>query len=336
MAARTNALKTAVLLCNTGSPAAPTKEAVSRYLAEFLGDRRVVELHPLLWQPILRGIVIPRRAQASADRYKSVWTDRGSPLMAATAETSEKLQAVLGENYLVDWAMCYGVRRIESELAHLVETGVGRIVVLPLFAQYATQTTEAVFDAVRRVKAGRGDLPEIFGVEHFFDEEAYIEALAARVRAHWAKAGGLGDGKLMMSFHGIPLASSLRGDPYERHCGQTAEKLRLRLGLRKDQVVEVFQSKFGRAKWLEPFATDVAEALGKAGLRRLDVICPGFAADCLETLEEIATELRGLYERAGGGGFHYLECLNASDEAVALYAEIVRRTLEGACKIVKI
>ena len=331
MIAQNNTPKTAVLICNTGSPAAPTKEAVAKYLAEFLGDRRVVEMNPLIWQPILRGIIIPRRAQASADRYKTVWTQKGSPLVAVTSDTAQGLQKALGDEFIVSWAMCYGVQRIDEELRRIAEQKTERIVVLPLYAQYATQTTEAVFDAVRRVQKKVRDLPCIVTISHYFDEDAYIEALAARVRAHWEKVGDLGDeGKLMMSFHSIPAVSSERGDPYEAQCKQTAEKLRLALGLKKDQVVQVFQSKFGKAKWLEPFAVDTAPELGRQGLKRLDVICPGFAADCLETLEEIATELRSFYEQAGGSGFHYIPCLNAQDDAVALYAEIVRKALSKA------
>ena len=326
-----NTSKTAVLICNTGSPAAPTKEAVATYLAEFLGDRRVVEMNPLLWQPILRGIIIPRRAQASADRYKTVWSEKGSPLVVATSETAEGLQRVLGDDFNVSWAMCYGVQRIEEELARIAAQKPERIVVLPLYAQYATQTTESVFDAVRRVQKKIRDLPPVVTIPHYSEEDAYIEALAARVRAHWRKVGDLGtDGKLMMSFHSIPAVSSERGDPYESQCKRTAEKLRLALGLEKRQVVQVFQSKFGKAKWLEPFAIDTAPELGRQGLKRLDVICPGFAADCLETLEEIATELRSFYEQAGGSGFHYIPCLNAQDDAVALYAEIVRKALSKA------
>lgn len=326
-----NSSKTAVLICNTGSPAAPTKEAVAAYLAEFLGDRRVVEMTPWLWQPILRGIIIPRRAQASADRYKTVWSEKGSPLVAATCETAEGLQRVLGDDFIVSWAMCYGVQRIEEELPRLAALKPERIVVLPLYAQYATQTTEAVFDAVRRVQKKAKDLPPVTTVSQYFDDDAYIEALANRVRRHWERVGDLGsDGKLMMSFHSIPQASSDRGDPYEVQCKQTAEKLRRALGLKSEQVVQVFQSKFGRAKWLEPFAVDTAPALGRSGLKRLDVICPGFAADCLETLEEIATELRSIYEEAGGTGFHYISCLNAEDDAVELYAALVKKALERA------
>ena len=326
-----NSSKTAVLICNTGSPAAPTKEAVAAYLAEFLGDRRVVEMTPWLWQPILRGIIIPRRAQASADRYKTVWSEKGSPLVAATCETAEGLQRVLGDDFIVSWAMCYGVQRIEEELPRLAALKPERIVVLSLYAQYATQTTEAVFDAVRRVQKKAKDLPPVTTVSQYFDDDAYIEALANRVRRHWERVGDLGsDGKLMMSFHSIPQASSDRGDPYEVQCKQTAEKLRRALGLKSEQVVQVFQSKFGRAKWLEPFAVDTAPALGRSGLKRLDVICPGFAADCLETLEEIATELRSIYEEAGGTGFHYISCLNAEDDAVELYAALVKKALERA------
>lgn len=326
-----NTSKTAVLICNTGSPAAPTKEAVATYLAEFLGDRRVVEMNPLLWQPILRGIIIPRRAQASADRYKTVWSEKGSPLVAGTSETAEGLQRVLGDEFNVSWAMCYGVQRIDEELPRLAALKPERIVVLPLYAQYATQTTEAVFDAVRRVQKKAKDFPPVTTVSQYFDDDAYIEALANRVRRHWARVGDLGaDGKLMMSFHSIPQASSDRGDPYEVQCKQTAEKLRRALGLKSEQVVQVFQSKFGRAKWLEPFAVDTAPVLGRSGLKRLDIICPGFAADCLETLEEIATELRSIYEEAGGTGFHYISCLNAEDDAVELYAALVKKALERA------
>lgn len=326
-----NTPKTAVLICNTGSPAAPTKEAVATYLAEFLGDRRVVEMNPLLWQPILRGIIIPRRAQASADRYKTVWSEKGSPLVAATSETAEGLQRVLGNDFNVSWAMCYGVQSINEELPRLAALKPERIVVLPLYAQYATQTTEAVFDAVRRVQKNAKDLPPVVTISQYFDDDAYIEALANRVRRHWERVGDLGpDGKLMMSFHSIPQASSDRGDPYEVQCKQTAEKLRRALGLKSEQVVQVFQSKFGRAKWLEPFAVDTAPVLGRSGLKRLDVICPGFAADCLETLEEIATELRSIYEEAGGTGFHYISCLNAEDDAVELYAALVKKALERA------
>lgn len=322
--------KIAVLIVNTGSPAAPSKEAVAQYLLEFLGDRRVVEMHPLLWQPILRGIIIPRRAQASADRYKTVWTENGSPLMNITDQTARVLQKALGENFAVDWAMCYGTRRIAEIMEKIVATQPSRIVILPLYAQYATQTTAAVYDAVDcAVKKLHIQTP-IVRIHDYHDEPAYIEALAECVRMHWKQKGALGDhGKLLMSFHGIPQASSDRGDPYEGQCRRTAQLLQEALGLTDEQVEIAFQSKFGKAKWLEPSAVSVAERLGQEQLSRLDVICPGFAADCLETLEEIASELKGIFQSAGGGHFHYIEAINAGSSAAKLYAQIVRKAISA-------
>ncbi len=320
--------KTAVLIVNTGSPAAPTKEAVAQYLLEFLGDRRVVEMHPLLWQPILRGIIIPRRAQASAERYQTVWTEAGSPLMVASAETARVLESALGEEFSVHWAMCYGTHRVHEVMEQIVQTRPERIVVLPLFAQYATQTTEAVHDAVdRAVKSLNINIP-VIRIKDYHDEPCYIESVVQSVRSHWEKVGRLGrNAKLLMSFHSIPQASSDRGDPYEKQCLRTAELIRTSLGLTREQVEVAFQSKFGKAKWLEPSAVETARRLGSEHLDRLDVICPGFAADCLETLEEIATELKGIYQCAGGGRFYYIPALNACAAAGNLYAQIVRKAL---------
>lgn len=323
--------KTAVLLVNTGSPAAPTKEAVAQYLLEFLGDRRVVEMHPLLWQPILRGIIIPKRAQASADRYKTVWTEEGSPLMSITAHTARVVQDCLGDEFSVDWAMCYGTHRIAEVLQKIEKQSPSRIIVLPLFAQYATQTTEAVYDAVTAAVKKLKITTPVIRITDYHDEAAYISALADQVRRHWHDKGHLGrDGKLLMSFHGIPQASSDRGDPYEAQCMRTAELLQEALELTDDQVEVAFQSKFGKAKWLEPSAISTAERLGADHLSRLDVICPGFAADCLETLEEIATELKGIFQKAGGGHFHYIPALNASEDAGRLYAWLVAKAKQSA------
>lgn len=321
----THIQKTAVVIVNTGSPAAPTKEAVARYLAEFLGDRRVVEMHPWLWKPILHGIIIPRRAQASADRYKTVWTQEGSPLMAICARIAAGMQQALGDGYCVDWAMCYGTRHIPEVLERIVGTAPARIIILPLFAQYATQTSAAVFDQVDAFVRRTGCTVPIEKIEDYHDHPDYIEALAQSVEETWKERGKIeGNAKLMLSFHGVPLASSLRGDPYEKQCRRTAELLVERLGLACGQWELVFQSKFGRAKWLEPAAVDVAARLGGDKLERLDVLCPGFSSDCLETLEEIATELKGIYEDAGGRGFGYIGCLNDTARAVELYARIVR------------
>ena len=326
-----SASKTTVIIVNTGSPSAPTKEALAQYLLEFLGDRRVVELSPLIWQPILRCIIIPRRSEASARRYKTVWTKDGSPLMAISAQTAAAMQKKLGEDFCVTWAMCYGTHRIAEVLAQVGQTKPDRIVILPMFAQYATQTTEAVYDALNRATKKNPMDCKILRIRSYHNHPLYIEALAAGVRRHWENAGTLGaKGKILMSFHGIPQASSDRGDPYEKQCKETAMLLAQKLGLSDEQYEVAFQSKFGKAKWLEPSAVDAAQRLGRIELERLDVICPGFAADCLETLEEIASELKGVYEAQGGRGFFYIPALNVQKEAIDLYASLVQEALESA------
>lgn len=335
--------KTAVLIVNTGSPAAPTREALAQYLLEFLGDRRVVELSPIIWQPILRWIIIPRRAQQSADRYKTVWTEEGSPLMAISAQTARRMQQALGDGYCVFWAMCYGTHRVPEVLEEVAQSGAERLVVLPMFAQYATQTTEAVYDALQK-GLSKVKTPflakDVLRIASYHDNPRYIEALAKSVRRHWESKGDLGDnGVLLMSFHGIPQASSDRGDPYEAQCYETARLLAEALGLCKDQYRVAFQSKFGRAKWLTPSAIDAARALAHDGVRRVDVICPGFSSDCLETLEEIASELKTIYLTEAGevdgadAVFHYIEALNVSEDAIALYAGLVHDALEGRARL---
>ena len=234
-----SASKTVVIIVNTGSPAAPTKEALAQYLLEFLGDRRVVELNPWIWQPILRGIIIPRRSEASAQRYKTVWTKDGSPLMAISAKTAAAMQKALGEAFCVSWAMCYGTHRVAEVIAKAAQAAPERIVILPMFAQYATQTTEAVYDAVDRAVKKNPIGSEILRIRSYHNHPLYIEALAAGVRRHWEQAGALGEkGKVLMSFHGIPQASSDRGDPYEAQCKQTAALLAQKLGLKDEEELQ--------------------------------------------------------------------------------------------------
>ena len=318
----------AVILVNTGSPEAPTKEAVGKYLIEFLGDRRVVELHPLIWQPILRGIVVPRRSQDAANRYRSIWTENGSPLVDYTLKTARALDRELGEGFDVTWAMCYGSHKLADELARVIETNPERIVILPMFAQYATQTSAAVFDIVDRVIKKYPTTAPIVRIESYFDDPNYIACLASNVREHWAKAGELGpNDRLVMSFHGIPAVSSERGDPYERQCNETARLLANALGLEDSQWVLCYQSKFGRAKWLEPSAIDTVQRLAREGHDRIDVVCPGFAADCIETLEEIQCELKEIYEQAGGKTFGYVPAPNDGEQAVRGYARLILRAL---------
>jgi ferrochelatase len=320
----------ALLIVNTGSPAEPTPAAVKDYLAEFLSDRRVVELPPLFWQPILRWHILPRRCQSSAVRYSKVWTKEGSPLVSNTARIAAGLQQALGEDWSVRWAMCYGTDRVAEVLPEILAGKPERLVVLPLFPQYATQTTEAVFDAVSRAMRNFPGRVEETRIADYFEHPAYIKAVAGRVRAHWEAAGPLGpQDRLLISMHSIPLASIAKGSPYERQCRRTAELLASELKLDDRQWVLAFQSKFGHAKWLSPSAVDSARDLAAAGVGRLDVVCPGFAADCLETIEEIGIDLREEFLQAGGGAFHYIPCPNDAAEAVDAYAAIVRGALAG-------
>lgn len=322
--------KTAVLLVNTGSPEAPTKEALAVYLKEFLSDRRVVELSPWIWQPILRGIIIPRRAEASARRYRTVWTEDGSPLVAHCKHIAEKLQTRLQGRALVRFAMCYGTHRLREVIPELCAQGVEKIVVLPLYAQYATQTTESVYDEVSRVMETKQGV-EVQKLGAYFDRPLYIRALAETVRKHWEKAGHLGPkGKLLMSFHGIPQVSSDRGDPYEKQCYETAKLLATELDLTPEQWTVSFQSKFGKAKWLTPSSIDAAKEAAGSGVDRLDVICPGFSCDCLETTEEIGAELKSIYlsvAPVGKARFFYIGAINESDAAVDLYEELLKQAV---------
>lgn len=325
--------RTAVLLINTGSPEAPTAPAVRDYLAQFLSDRRVVELPPLRWLPILHGIILRTRPAKSAARYRGVWTDQGSPLIVHTRRTAEALGRRL-EGVRVAWAMCYGKPSVESVVRELVESGVERLLVLPMFAQYAAQTNAAACDAVFRALMKERRVPALRVVRGYHREPAYVRALVRHIEDFWTREGrpfDAGGGKLMISFHGIPQASSDLGDPYEVECRETAQALAEALGLTDDQWVMSFQSQFGRDEWLKPYTLPLAEELARSGVKRLDVVCPGFAADCLETIEEIDDELREAFLAARSEGdegqFRYIPALNASTEAIDAYVKIIEREL---------
>lgn len=328
-----NSNKIALLLINTGSPDAPTEEAVRRYLTEFLGDRRIVELPRWKWWPILHGIILRTRPKKSAERYRGVWTDEGSPLIVHTRRTAGALEAELG--IPVYWSMRYGSPSTASVLDRMKADGVGRVLVMPMFAQYASQTTAACLDGVSEYQLSHVDAPAVRTIHDYHDDLAYIDALAAHVRAYWDEHGSpvSTGGRLVMSFHGIPQASSNRGDVYEAQCLRTASLLAERLGLEEGAWSVCFQSRFGRDEWLRPYTIDSVRELAEAGVPRIDVVCPGFAADCLETIEEIDDELRREYLAAfrddAGAEFHYIAALNDSPEAVKAYASIVRREAAG-------
>jgi len=319
-----------VLLCNLGTPDAPTPAATRRYLAEFLSDRRVVEIPPVVWRPILHGAVLRRRPAQSAAKYRSVWMAEGSPLMVWSRRQATMLRGYLGERghpVSVRLAMRYGQPSIASQLDELKARGCTRVLVLPMYPQYSGTTTASVIDAVGAWAGRVRHVPELRFVNRFHDDAGYIRALARLVHQHWQSHGR--PGKLVMSFHGVPERTRALGDPYVDECLETARLLAGRLALKEDEWVVSFQSRFGRAKWVGPATQATLEELGRAGVPRVDVICPGFTADCLETLEEIAMEGRDAFRAAGGQEFHYIPCLNDHPSWLAALAEIAQRHLQG-------
>jgi len=324
------AAKTAVLFCNLGTPDAPTPKAVRRYLAEFLSDHRVVEIPRLLWMLILHGIILRFRPAKSAAKYASVWTAEGSPLKIWTEKQAALLQSQLtqlGHHVVVRWAMRYGSTSIASQLDALKADGVTRVLVLPAYPQYSATTTASVFDAVYMWAQKTRSIPELRFVNHYHDDAKYISALSSSVSSYW-QAHGQPD-KLVMSFHGVPERTLHLGDIYHCECFKTARLLAQSLGLSKDQYQVTFQSRLGRAKWLEPYTEPTLIAMGKAGVGRVDVICPGFTSDCLETLEEINMEAREAFLHAGGKAFHYITCLNDSPLAIDALAAVATQHLSG-------
>lgn len=325
--------RTAVLLVNLGTPDAPTPPALRRYLREFLSDPRVVEIPRLLWWPLLHGIVLRTRPAKSAAKYASIWTPEGSPLAVWTAKQTTLLQGYLGERglrppqLLVRYAMRYGHPSIADVLDELKAANATRVLVLPLYPQYAAATTASVHDAVMTWQRRQRRQLELRFVNRFHDDDGYIGALAQRVRSHWMREGR-GD-RLVLSFHGVPERSVALGDPYHAQCQKTARLLAERLGLAKDDWLITFQSRFGKAKWLGPYTEPTLVELARQGVTRVDVFCPGFTSDCLETLEEIAQEARDAYLGAGGRGFTYIAALNDQHEWIAALAALSMRHLQG-------
>ena len=324
------AARTAVLYCNLGTPDEPTPKAVRRYLAEFLSDHRVVEIPRLVWMLILHGIILRFRPAKSAAKYASIWTPEGSPLKLWTEKQSKLLQGWLGQrNHAVKvrYAMRYGSTSIASQLDALKAEGVTRVLVVPAYPQYSATTTASVFDAVYSWAARTRALPELRFVNHYHDDDGYIAALANSVQRHWKEHGR--PDQLVMSFHGVPARTLQLGDPYHCECMKTARLLTNKLGLGKEQYKVTFQSRLGRAKWLEPYTEPTLIALGRAGVKRIDVICPGFTSDCLETLEEISMEARAAFLLAGGKTFHYIACLNDDPEWITALCNLSERHMGG-------
>lgn len=317
----------AVVLVNLGTPEAPTPSAVRRYLAEFLWDPRVIEQPRWLWWLILRVILLirPRR---SARAYAEIWTEAGSPLMVQTRALAERLKGLGGHSAPeVHIAMRYGRPAVAEVLADLTRRGVRRVVVVPLYPQYSATSTGAVIDAVADALKQLRWPPQLRLVDDYHADAAYIDALAAGVEAHWREHGRAD--RLLLSFHGIPQRYVASGDPYAEQCRATAQRLRERLGLGEDALMMTFQSRVGREPWLQPYTDRTLEALPSQGVRSVQVLCPGFAVDCLETLEEIAMGGRESFLHAGGERYEYIPALNATTAHARLLARLVAQTAQG-------
>ncbi len=322
--------RTAVLLVNLGTPDAPTAPALRRYLAEFLADPRVVEIPRAAWWPILHGVILRVRPAKSAAKYATVWMPEGSPLAVWTARQAAALAprlAASSHDVLVRHAMRYGNPSLPDALDALRADGATRVLVVPLYPQYAAATTASVGDKVMQWARGARRMPDLRFAGDYHDDAGYIAALAARVRAHWA-ANGRGE-RLILSFHGVPERTLHLGDPYHCQCRKTARLLRDALGVDDDALLVTFQSRFGKAKWLEPYTEPTLRELAARGVKSVDVMCPGFAADCLETLEEIAQEARHAFVAAGGKRFAYIACLNDDAAWIDALTSIVERHLQG-------
>ena len=318
--------RTAVLLVNLGTPDAPTPSAVRRYLKQFLSDPRVVEIPRVIWWCILNLIILPIRAKASAKKYASIWMQGatgGSPLLVHSKNQAlalEKRFLSQGKQVIVELAMRYGQPSLPSVLNKLRDAGVSRLLVLPLYPQYSATTTASTFDEIFRILATWRNQPELRLIKHYHDHPAYIQALKEQVEASWQLNGRpnfeQGD-KLVFSFHGVPKRTLDKGDPYHCECHKTGRLLREALGLTADQALVTFQSRFGKAEWLKPYTAPTIESFAKNQVGRVDVFCPGFPADCLETLEEIAMEVRDEFLAAGGKDYRYIPCLNDASSWVA-------------------
>ncbi len=324
-------VKTGVLLINLGTPDAPTAKAVRPYLKEFLGDPRVVEIPKAIWWLILNGIILRVRPKKSAAKYATIWTKEGSPLRIHTEKQAALLQGYLGERckapLVVDFAMRYGNPSIPSVLRKLKQQNCQRILIIPMYPQYAASSTATAFDIVFDELRHMRNTPALRTIRDYHDYPGYIKALANNINEYWMKNGR--PDKLVMSFHGVPRYTLEKGDPYHCECQKTARLLAQQLGLKPEQYTLSFQSRFGKAEWIKPYTTATLVELGKQNTRRVDVVCPGFVADCLETLEEIAQEGKEDFLHAGGGEFHYIPCLNENNDWMHALTDLALENLHG-------
>jgi ferrochelatase len=322
-----------VLLVNLGTPDAPDATAVRRYLKQFLTDPRVIEKRGLLWKLILHGVILPIRSRRKARDYKRIWNNdkNESPFKTITRSQAEKLAGILeplGKHVIVDWAMRYANPSIASRLEALIARGCDRLLIMPLYPQYAAATTATVADEVFRYLMGLRRQPALRIMPAYYDDPYYIEVLASSLKAE-LKALPFKPDVILLSYHGMPKDCVLKGDPYEAQCERTTELLRAQLGLDEDKLMMTFQSRFGRARWLEPYTIKTVKALAKKGVKNLVVLTPGFSADCLETLEEIAVENAHVFKRYGGENFTAIPCLNDSEAGMLMIWQLAMRELKG-------
>ena len=322
---------TGVLLVNLGTPEEPTAKGLRPYLGQFLGDPRVIDYPRWFWLPLLHGIILNVRPKKSAKLYASIWTDDGSPLLVISQSLARKVQDALDAtgagNVKVVAAMRYGNPSIRAGLEELRQANVRRILILPLFPQYSATTTATIFDVVFDELKQYRWMPELRTVTAYHDHPLYIQALAEAIEAHWAQNGRAQ--RLLYSFHGIPESYETKGDPYRAYCLQTAELVSRRLGLDEEDYRICFQSRFGPQEWLQPYTNKSLEAWAQDGLRSVDTICPGFAVDCLETLEEMGELNKGVFRNAGGEDYRYIHCLNDSAAQIRLMVGLVRQHSQG-------
>lgn len=322
---------TGVLLVNLGTPEEPSTSAVRKYLAQFLSDSRVVEIPHFVWLPILHAFVLRKRPAKSAANYKKVWTDNGSPLLYYSQRQQKLLQQEMESRFKgpvhIELAMRYGKPDIESGLVALQEKGMQRLLVLPLYPQYSATTTATTFDKITSIFKSWRRIPEFRFISQYHDHPAYIDALANSVKEYW-KENERSD-ILLMSFHGLPKRNLDLGDPYFCHCQKTGRLLAEKLGLKSDQWQLTFQSRFGKAEWLKPYTDKTLMGLPTKGIKSVDVVCPGFPADCLETLEEIAGENREYFLEAGGENYHYIPALNDHPQHIHALADLIQQHTQG-------
>lgn len=323
--------KIGILLTNLGTPDAPTPKALRRYLKQFLSDPRVVEVPRLLWWLILHGVILRIRPRRSAKAYATVFTEQGSPLLFNTQAQTDAITALLQQqglqNVVVDFAMRYGNPSFDTVLENMFAKGVRQLLVLPLYPQYSGSTSASTFDELAKNFMRRRWLPDLRFISHYPDHPAFIHAAAEKIRQHWQQHGQAD--KLILSYHGVPKRYLLNGDPYHCECYKTSRLIAEQLGLSKDQYLTTFQSRFGREEWLKPYTDEILKALPAQGVKSVQVFCPGFAADCLETIEEIGEENKEYFLHAGGERYEYITALNAEPLHIAALCQLIQQNLQG-------